>query len=177
LPIKLSLRPNAVWCVSYLDWFVQFSWSGNMAHSGCDQSTGDAYSSWVPDPTSGISRGLCLPHSLICISYRTYETNDSSLFMPFHGYKSSFYTCKTDSIKFSITTWSLLTRDRLFTELCPFSPRWIRFNKWRCFVWNSYRWRLHFITVDPFLTELCPLMNGKNQFSMTFLCIGWKYML
>jgi hypothetical protein len=33
----------------------------NGAHGGCDQSTGDAYS-LTPDPTSGFSRGACLPN-------------------------------------------------------------------------------------------------------------------
>jgi hypothetical protein len=31
------------------------------AHGGCDRSTGDAYSSMAPDPTSDVSRGLCKP--------------------------------------------------------------------------------------------------------------------
>jgi hypothetical protein len=34
---------------------------GNRAHGGCDRSTGDAYSSMAPDPTSDIFRGLCTP--------------------------------------------------------------------------------------------------------------------
>jgi hypothetical protein len=35
------------------------SWSWNWAHGGSDRLTGDAYSSLAPDPTSGISGGLC----------------------------------------------------------------------------------------------------------------------
>jgi hypothetical protein len=42
--------------------FVPFIYSGNRAHSGgCDQSTGDAYSSMAPDPTSDIFRGPYTP--------------------------------------------------------------------------------------------------------------------
>jgi hypothetical protein len=37
----------------------------------------------APDPTSGIPRGgPCLSHSLICITHRTSEIDDCSLFMP-----------------------------------------------------------------------------------------------
>jgi hypothetical protein len=32
-----------------------------MAHSGCDRSAEDAYSSAAPDPTSPVSRGQCKP--------------------------------------------------------------------------------------------------------------------
>jgi hypothetical protein len=39
----------------------------------------DAYSSYTPYLTSGISRGLCLLHSQICISSSTYEIDDCSL--------------------------------------------------------------------------------------------------
>jgi hypothetical protein len=38
------------------------------AHGECERSTGDAYSSYAPDPTSDI-----FIHSLICISYKTYD--------------------------------------------------------------------------------------------------------
>jgi hypothetical protein len=34
---------------------------GNMAHGGCDRSTGDVYSSMAPDPTSNIFGGPCTP--------------------------------------------------------------------------------------------------------------------
>jgi hypothetical protein len=40
---------------------VPFIERGNRAHGGCDRSTGDAYSSIGPDPTSDIFRGLCTP--------------------------------------------------------------------------------------------------------------------
>jgi hypothetical protein len=40
---------------------VPFIERGNTAHGGCDRSTGDAYSSMAPDPTFGVSRGLCKP--------------------------------------------------------------------------------------------------------------------
>jgi hypothetical protein len=33
---------------------------------------------------ASISRGPCLPYSQICISYRTYETDECSLFMLYH---------------------------------------------------------------------------------------------
>jgi hypothetical protein len=33
----------------------------NEDHSGCDRSTGDTYSSYTPNPTSGISGGPCSP--------------------------------------------------------------------------------------------------------------------
>jgi hypothetical protein len=37
-------------------------WYGYWVYSMCNPSTGDAYSPWVPDPTSGISNSaLCLP--------------------------------------------------------------------------------------------------------------------
>jgi hypothetical protein len=72
LPIQPFFGPHAVWCVSYQSlsryfthwsWvrFVPFIWSGNRAHGRCDRSTGDAYSSMAPDPTSGIPRGPCTP--------------------------------------------------------------------------------------------------------------------
>jgi hypothetical protein len=40
---------------------VPFIERGNRAHGGCDRSTGDAYSSMSPDPTSDIFRGPCTP--------------------------------------------------------------------------------------------------------------------
>jgi hypothetical protein len=40
---------------------VPFIEHGNRAHGGCDRSTGDAYSSMAPDPTSGVSRGSGKP--------------------------------------------------------------------------------------------------------------------
>jgi hypothetical protein len=40
---------------------VLFLEYGNGAHGGCDRSTGDAYSSMAPDPTSDIFRGPCTP--------------------------------------------------------------------------------------------------------------------
>jgi hypothetical protein len=40
---------------------VPFIWSGGGAHGGCDQSTGDTYSSMASDSTSGFSRGPCKP--------------------------------------------------------------------------------------------------------------------
>jgi hypothetical protein len=62
-------RTNAVWFVSYqslsrflIHWFwlqlKPFTWNGIGAHGGCDRSTGDAYSSYSPDPTSGIQRSV-----------------------------------------------------------------------------------------------------------------------
>jgi hypothetical protein len=53
--VKLFLTP---W--SWLR-VVLFIWCGNRTHGGCDRSTGDAYSSMTPDPTSGFSRGPCKP--------------------------------------------------------------------------------------------------------------------
>jgi hypothetical protein len=40
---------------------VPFIERGNRAHGGCDRSTGDAYFSMAPDPTSDIFRGPCTP--------------------------------------------------------------------------------------------------------------------
>jgi hypothetical protein len=40
---------------------VSFIEGGNGAHGGCDRSTGDAYSSMAPDPTSDIFIGPCTP--------------------------------------------------------------------------------------------------------------------
>ena len=40
----------------------------NGAHSGCDRSTGDAYS-LTPDPTSGFSRNTCCSISWICVYF------------------------------------------------------------------------------------------------------------
>ena len=57
LPLQLSFKPNAVWCVWYQSlsrswytswswlWFVPFTWSGIRAHDRCDRPTGDAYTS------------------------------------------------------------------------------------------------------------------------------------
>jgi hypothetical protein len=41
--------------------FVPFIESGNGVHGGCDRSTGNAYSSMAPDPTSDIFRDPCTP--------------------------------------------------------------------------------------------------------------------
>jgi hypothetical protein len=41
--------------------FKLFTWTGIKANGGCDQSTGDTYSSWAPDPTSDIFRDPCTP--------------------------------------------------------------------------------------------------------------------
>jgi hypothetical protein len=60
--------------------FVLFTWSGNWVDGGYDQSTWYDYS-WAHNHTSGIP---CLPHSLICIFFRTYEKGDYLLFMPFY---------------------------------------------------------------------------------------------
>ena len=45
---------------------VPYTWSRLWAHSGCDRSTGDAYSSWAPDPTSSVFKDPCLPNSCFC---------------------------------------------------------------------------------------------------------------
>jgi hypothetical protein len=50
-------------------WLVPFTRYGNKANIGCDQSTRDAYSSYAPDPTSGVSRGLCKPDLCCGLSY------------------------------------------------------------------------------------------------------------
>jgi hypothetical protein len=44
-------------------------WSGNRIHGRCDRLTGDVYSSYhvILPLVHCISRGPCLPHSLICI--------------------------------------------------------------------------------------------------------------
>jgi hypothetical protein len=66
-------------------WFwLPFTWCGSRTHDRCDRFTRDAYSSYAPTLTSGESRGLCLPHSLICISYRTYEIDNCLLVVLFH---------------------------------------------------------------------------------------------
>jgi hypothetical protein len=56
-------------------------WNG--AHSWCDRSTRDFYSSWVPSPTSGLSMVRVCPIFQILISYGTYETDHCSLYYPF----------------------------------------------------------------------------------------------
>jgi hypothetical protein len=72
LLIQPFFGPHAVWFVSYQSlsrswhtwsWlrFVLFIEFGNRTHSGCDRSTGDAYSSMAPDPTSGVFRSPCKP--------------------------------------------------------------------------------------------------------------------
>jgi hypothetical protein len=55
------------------------------AQGACNRFSGDACSSYVTDPTSDVYRGPCLPHSRICIFFRTYGIDDGSLFMPFHS--------------------------------------------------------------------------------------------
>jgi hypothetical protein len=51
---------------------VPFTWSSNKAHSGWDLSTENVKTPLRNLlPTSGISRSRSLPHSQICISYRT----------------------------------------------------------------------------------------------------------
>jgi hypothetical protein len=47
------------WCKNQL--FNEIIQLINRAHGGCDRSTGDAYSSMAPDPTSGVFRGPCKP--------------------------------------------------------------------------------------------------------------------
>lgn len=39
-----------------------FIWSRYRTHSGCVRSTGDAYSSYAPEPSSCLFRGPCLPY-------------------------------------------------------------------------------------------------------------------
>jgi hypothetical protein len=48
---------------------VPFIECGKGAHGGCDRSTGDAYSSMAPDPTSGVSRGPCKPDIFFTVDY------------------------------------------------------------------------------------------------------------
>jgi hypothetical protein len=38
-----------------------FTWTRIRAHGRCDRSTGDAYSSMAPDPTSDLFRGPSVP--------------------------------------------------------------------------------------------------------------------
>jgi hypothetical protein len=59
--------------------FVPFIWFGDRAHGLCDRSTGEL----TPSQLWYIQRSV-YAHSLICISYRTYEIECSSLFMSFH---------------------------------------------------------------------------------------------
>jgi hypothetical protein len=40
---------------------------GNRANGGCDRSTGDAYSSMAPDPTSDVFGGPCTP--ILCFVF------------------------------------------------------------------------------------------------------------
>ena len=56
---------------------------GKGTHGACDRSTGDAYSSYAPDLTSGISRGQCLPctHFVLFFIYM-YEIDQGSLSLP-----------------------------------------------------------------------------------------------
>ena len=57
---------------------------GKGTHGASDRSTGDAYSSYAPDLTSGISRGQCLPctiHFVLFCIY-TYEIDQGSLSLP-----------------------------------------------------------------------------------------------
>ena len=50
-----------------------------------DRSTGGAYSSEAPDPTSGISRALCLSCTHFCIVFFYYKDIDyGSLSLPIH---------------------------------------------------------------------------------------------
>jgi hypothetical protein len=66
-------------------WFVHFIWNECRAHGGCDRSTGYAYSSMAPDPTSDIFRGPCTP-----ILWFVFSTGLIRLitvwffFLPFH---------------------------------------------------------------------------------------------
>jgi hypothetical protein len=86
LPIQPSFGPHAVRYVSYQSLsrsslrFIPYTWSENRAHGRCDRSTGNAYSSKAPDPTSGISRGPCLP-----ILWFVFPTGLMRLFIPFHS--------------------------------------------------------------------------------------------
>ena len=59
-----------------------FTWWRLLAHGGCDRSDVDAYSSKVPDPTSSISRGPCLPCTHFVL-YLTYAIDYGSLFLLF----------------------------------------------------------------------------------------------
>ena len=42
---------------------VGFIGTSGLTVAGCERSKGDAYSSYAPDSTSGVSRGPCLPYS------------------------------------------------------------------------------------------------------------------
>lgn len=50
-------------------------------HGGCDSSTGDAYSSFAPDPTTGTSRGPRFPNSIFCVADRSYEVDHCLLLL------------------------------------------------------------------------------------------------
>jgi hypothetical protein len=104
---KFYCRTNDIVCQLILYWYTDLDygsyllWSGNRAHGECDWSTGNVYSSLVPDPTFGISRDPRLFHSLICFSHRTYEVDDCCLIQMV----SAFYLC------------GILNKKRVATEI------------------------------------------------------------
>jgi hypothetical protein len=65
---------------------VTFIERGNGAHSGCDRSTEDAYSSMAPDATSDIFRSPCTPIIWVVFPIRLtlYDIDYWSLFLSFH---------------------------------------------------------------------------------------------
>jgi hypothetical protein len=63
--------------------FVPFTWTGMRAHGGCDRSTGDAYSSMAPDPTSDIFRGPFTPILWFVFPIRLMRLNTDRYFCHF----------------------------------------------------------------------------------------------
>jgi hypothetical protein len=114
--------------------FVLFSWYGNRAHGGCDRSTGDAYSSYTLKSTSGMFRDPCLPHSLICISYRTYAITLISFYI-FHRSKYKFYYSLFSPFSyFILTPWKHYFKMIQLEQTLPDLP-WTGL----CTLWPSIR--------------------------------------
>jgi hypothetical protein len=74
---------SAVWCIWYQllgrSWHTDFGYwllclptMEIMVYSGYDRSQGDIYSPKKPDTTPDVYFCLCLPNTLLCISYRSY---------------------------------------------------------------------------------------------------------
>jgi hypothetical protein len=95
LPVQLSFRPNAVWCVSHQpsSWSLHTDGGYGLYHlpdlelgftAGVTGRQGILTPPKHPDPTFSIARGPCLSYSQICITYRACEIDDWSLFMLSH---------------------------------------------------------------------------------------------
>jgi hypothetical protein len=108
-------------------WLLIFEFEMGRAHSGCDRPTGDAYSFYAPDPTSGLSRGLCFPNLPDLYFIWVYETDHRSLYYPFTSMVLQIVSSKplTEALKYihrKLEYFNYIFIEKLTTQwnwVCP----------------------------------------------------------